>query len=235
MTQSTPPQTHTLEQVVPWGRSLADYRGMFKLSDRDLQAKILDCGSGPASFNAEVTAIGGSVISCDPIYQYSVAQIQQRITETYPVIVETLHKTADRFVWTTYQTPEHLGEVRLATMQNFLADFPTGLAAQRYQNQLLPTLNFADRQFDLALCGHLLFTYSEQLDLAFHHAAIAELLRVAAEVRIFPLLVNFTTARSPHLDPVMTTLEAQGYQVTIETVAYEFQRGGNEMLRIRKV
>ena len=44
-----------LDKVVPWGRSFADYRDMFDLSDRDLGLKILDCGGGPASFNAEMT------------------------------------------------------------------------------------------------------------------------------------------------------------------------------------
>ena len=47
-----------LEQVVPWGRSLAEYRAMFALSEADLQRRILGCGDGPASFNAEMTAAG---------------------------------------------------------------------------------------------------------------------------------------------------------------------------------
>ena len=45
---------------------------------------------------------------------------------------------------------------------------------------------FADREFDLALCSHLLFLYSEQLTADFHLASIRELCRVAGEVRVFP-------------------------------------------------
>ena len=60
-----------LEQVVPWGRSLAEYRAMFTLSEEDLQKRILGCGDGPASFNAEMTASGKpTVTSVDPLYAF---------------------------------------------------------------------------------------------------------------------------------------------------------------------
>ena len=52
----------------------------------------------------------------------------------------------------------------------------------------LPDLPFDDGAFDLALSSHLLFLYSEQFDLGFHVRALEEMLRVAAEVRVFPLL-----------------------------------------------
>jgi hypothetical protein len=68
-----------LEEVVPWGRNLAEYRSMFSLSATDLNAKILGCGDGPASFNAEMTELGHSVVSIDPIYQFSTEQIEQRV------------------------------------------------------------------------------------------------------------------------------------------------------------
>ncbi|MGK7894555.1 MAG: IS200/IS605 family accessory protein TnpB-related protein [Xenococcus sp. (in: cyanobacteria)] len=71
-------------------------------------------------------------------------------------------------------------------MNKFLADFDTGLAQGRYLKELLPTLNFADQQFDIALCAHLLFTYSEQFSLDFHLQSILEMCRVAQDVRVFP-------------------------------------------------
>ena len=39
---------------------------MFRLSDDDLAGRTLGCGDGPASFNAEATAAGHNVVSCDP-------------------------------------------------------------------------------------------------------------------------------------------------------------------------
>jgi hypothetical protein len=38
------------------GRSADEYVGMFELTSADLSGKLLDCASGPASFNAERTA-----------------------------------------------------------------------------------------------------------------------------------------------------------------------------------
>ncbi len=221
-----------LENIVPWGRSFAEYQAMFGLTAEDLSGTILDCGGGPSSFNAEMTQRNHQVISCDPIYQFSASEIESRIQATYPVILQGLRDRADRFVWQDIKTPEQLGEVRLAAMQQFLADFPTGKQQSRYQVAQLPQLPFKDAQFSLALCSHLLFTYSEQLSLDFHRDAILEMLRLAPEVRVFPLVENFSGETSPYLQPLMQQLSARGYQVKIEQVDYEFQREGNQMLRI---
>ena len=55
-------QMFTLEQVVPWGRSFDEYCRMFALSDDDLTLRILGCGDGPASFNAEANRRGKSSV-----------------------------------------------------------------------------------------------------------------------------------------------------------------------------
>jgi hypothetical protein len=222
-----------LEQIVPWGRSLAEYIQMFDLSETDLQGNILDCGGGPASFNAELTQQGHSVISCDPIYQFSVAEIQQRIDETYDVVLSKVEATRDNFIWKTFRSPKELGQARMNSMRNFLQDFPLGLQQGRYQTCALPNLPFASKQFDLALCSHLLFLYSDQLSLEFHLASILEMCRLSADVRIFPLLLNMTCEPSPFIHPIIQALQDQGYSATLQPVPYEFQRDGNQMLRVR--
>jgi len=93
-------------------------------------------------------------------------------------------------------------------------------------------LPFRNREFSLALCSHLLFLYSEQLSGEFHVASIKELCRVASESRIFPLL-ELGARQSRHLAQVMEKLEQDHYHVAIRKVAYEFQKGGNEMLVVR--
>lgn len=95
-----------------------------------------------------------------------------------------------------------------------------------------PCLPFHDREFDLCLCSHLLFTYSEQLSADFHEKAILEMCRVAGEVRIFPLL-DMSGKLSPHLHPVCECLRRHGYAWDTVRVDYEFQRGGNRMLCVR--
>ncbi|MBD1825586.1 SAM-dependent methyltransferase [Cyanobacteria bacterium FACHB-DQ100] len=222
-----------LEQIVPWGRSRSEYIQMFDLTEADLQDKILDCGSGPASFNAEMTALGYSVTSCDPIYQFSAEQIQQRIDETYETILGKVQATREKFIWTTFRSPQEMVQTRMTSMRHFLADFPLGLQQERYQTHELPNLPFENNQFNLALCSHLLFLYSDQLNLEFHLASILEMCRVSPEVRVFPLLLNMTGETSPFLEPVMQALKEQGYTVNLRQVPYEFQRGGNQMLQIK--
>ncbi len=223
-----------LENIVPWGRLMAEYVNMFDLTPEDLKLNILDCAGGPASFNAEMTHQGNRVISGDPIYQFTVAEISQRIQDTCEIIIHGCQSNSDRFVWQDIHSPEHLGEIRMMAMRQFLADFPQGLSDLRYIVSELPVLPFTTNQFDLALCSHLLFTYSDQLSKEFHIASICEMCRVAKEARIFPLLVNMSGEESFLLKPVISELQHRGYTVEIKRVAYEFQKGGNQMLRVRE-
>ncbi len=219
-------------KVVPWGRSLDEYVRMFSLSSADLGSRILDCGAGPSSFNAEVTSGGGHVVSCDPIYEFSVGEIRQRVHETYPEMVAGAKAHREKFVWQEHESPERLGKIRMAAMKKFFADYPNGFREGRYHVAELPTLSFPDAEFDLALCSHFLFTYSDLFSLEFHIQSVRELCRVASETRVFPLLPNFASRHSVHLAPLVCQLSTDGYRCEIVRVAYEFQKGGNELLRI---
>jgi hypothetical protein len=222
----------TLEQVVPWGRSFDEYRAMFALTDADLEGHILGCGDGPASFNAIATQRGAKVVSCDPLYRHTVAEIQARIDETSAEVLDQTRRNRHEFVWDTIPSVEDLGRIRMAAMQEFLRDYPPGVQEGRYVEAELPSLPFGDGEFDLALCSHLLFLYSAQLGETYHNAAVLELCRVAREVRIFPLLA-LGGSKSPFVDGCAAALRAAGFDVSVERVPYEFQRGGNEMMRIR--
>lgn len=222
----------TLESVVPWGRSLDEYRRMFALAEEDLAGRILGCGDGPASFNAEATRQGMRVVSCDPLYAFSRDQIRARIDATRDTVLEQTRQNADRFVWREIPSIAALAERRGAAMAAFLDDYDAGLAAGRYVAAELPNLPFGDGQFDLGVVSHLLFLYSEQLGEAFHVEAVGQLCRVAREVRIFPLLA-LSGEPSPHVDAVIGAMAERGRSASIEAVNYEFQRGANRMLRIR--
>lgn len=222
-----------LEQVVPWGRSMAEYVAMFDLSPRSLAMRMLDCGGGPASFNAELTERGGRVVSCDPIYRFTAQEIERRVAETYPVMLRGVEEEQERFVWTRIGSPSELGAMRMRAMRRFLEDFAAGVAEERYLDASLPELPFQQDAFDLALCSHLLFLYSEQFDVDFHLASLRELLRVAREVRVFPLL-DLAGRESVHLRPVMESLAMAGYRPQVREVPYEFQRGGGRMLVVER-
>jgi SAM-dependent methyltransferase len=222
-----------LEAVVPWGRTLGEYKSMFSLSETDLNAKILGCGDGPASFNAEMTELGHSVVSIDPVYQFSAEQIEQRVRATYESIIAQVKQNPNNYIWKNFQDADELGKARLKAMEKFLLDYEPGKVAGRYLFQSSPTLEFVDNQFDLCLCSHLLFLYSEQLSLDFHIDSIHELLRIAPEVRIFPLL-KLDGEPSSYLELVVEDLSNKGCSVQIQSVDYEFQKGGNQMLKIRR-
>jgi hypothetical protein len=221
----------TLDQVVPWGRNLDEYRRMFALDDVDMHKRVLGCGDGPASFNAEMHQRGCQVVSVDPTYRFRVEQIKGRIAQTRQQVMDQLLQNVDSFVWETIPTPQDLERIRLEAMDVFLQDFTQGMQENRYIAGELPKLDFDDHAFDLALCSHFLFLYSEQLTLDFHRAAIQELCRVAREVRIFPLR-NLAVQPSPYVQPIVDELGLKGYTTSIEKVDYEFQRGANTMLRI---
>jgi len=222
-----------LEQVVPWGRSLWEYTHMFDLTGADLARTIVGVGDGPASFNAEMNAKGRRVVSVDPIYVFGGDAIRSRVEATHDGLVAFAREHHDRFAWNHLHTPEHMGRVRLATMERFLLDYDAGLSEGRYLAAGLPALPFADGAFDLALCSHLLFLYSEQLSPAFHVESVLEMARVAREVRVFPLLM-LGNAPSPHVVTVREALSLHGLVHEVRRVPYEFQKGGNEMLVVRR-
>jgi hypothetical protein len=223
-----------LKDVVPWGRSLDEYRRMFALSDADMAGRILGCADGPASFNAEASRLGCRVVSCDPLYRFSVAQIRERIDQTFQTVIDQTVKNAAEFVWSAdIPTVAALGASRMAAMSKFLDDCDAGKATGRYVDAELPSLPFADDSFDISVCSHFLFLYSAQFSEDFHIESILELCRVSREVRLFPLL-ELGSVPSRHVAGVVRRLQANDYHVRIERVDYEFQRGGNQMMRVRR-
>ena len=221
-----------LEKVVPFGRSLDEYIKMFALSETDLNQRILGVGDGPASFNAEATKLGFNVTSIDPIYQFSGVEILARFNAVVNNIINQVKATPNDWVWSYHQSPDDLRQNREQAIKKFIDDYEQGKLEGRYLNQELPKLIFKNKEFDLALCSHFLFLYSDHYDYQFHLDSIIEMLRVAQEVRIFPLL-TLMLQRSPYLDKVIQQLGEMGYSISIVKVEYEFQKGGNEMLVIK--
>jgi hypothetical protein len=146
-------------------------------------------------------------------------------------IIDQVRRTPEDWVWTYHRSPDDLRQNREKATASFCADYPAGKVQGRYEVGELPTLQYADREFDLGLSSHFLFLYSDFFDQDFHFDSICEMLRVCQTVRIFPLL-TLQRQRSPYIDPIIQGLAQAGYYCEICKVAYEFQRGGNEMLVI---
>ena len=220
------------KDIVPWGRSFDEYLDMFNLSEDDLTRDIVGVGDGPASFNIRMYQRGTPIVSVDPIYKYSEAELRHRIQETYEDIIAQTRQNRDKFVWTRFSSVDELAGVRMQAMDDFCGDFENGKQQERYIDASLPNLPFPDQHFDLVISAHLLFLYSANRDLAFHLDAVRELLRIGTEVRIFPI-VDVNSNLSPFLSPVIDELEKEGVVCSVERVPYHFQKTGNEMLRLK--
>ncbi|GJL66675.1 MAG: SAM-dependent methyltransferase [Nitrospirales bacterium] len=223
-----------LAQVVPFGRSLGEYQAMFALSPHDRSKRILGVGDGPASFNAEMTALGHGVVSVDPLYELTGQDIQRQFEAVVDGIMAQVISTPADWVWTYHASPAALRANRIAALETFLADYDLGKFQQRYVIGELPKISqLPNMSFDLALCSHFLFLYADQFNLEFHQAALMDMLHMAPEVRVFPLM-TLQGQRSAYVEPLRRYVREQGCEVGIQPVRYELQRGGNEMLWIRR-
>jgi ubiquinone/menaquinone biosynthesis C-methylase UbiE len=147
--------------------------------------------------------------------------------------MDQVNENKDHYIWGQIRDPAHLAEVRMGAMTRFLADYELGIQQGRYVNASLPDLPFSNNSFDLALCSHFLFLYSEQVDVEQHLNGLQALCRVAKEVRVYPIL-GLDNQLSPHLQPVSDSLTAQEFIVSRHRVDYQFQKGAVDMLVVKQ-
>lgn len=220
-----------LKNVVPWGRNLEEYSRIFKLTDSDYKSRIISFGDGPASFNFEMTKLNRKVISLDPIYQFTKDELTQRIAETKETIIEQTRINQNNFVWTNIKSIQDLEKIRMNAMNNFIGDFELGKTQERYIYHELPNpTKYSDLSFDLGLSSHFLILYS-QIGLDFHIKSISEMLRICKEIRIFPIL-NLNAVKSEVLVGIIDYFQSD-FMISIDSVDYEFQKGGNQMMIIK--
>ncbi|MGH3770978.1 MAG: methyltransferase domain-containing protein [Pseudonocardiaceae bacterium] len=210
-------------------RSLDEYRAMFTLSDAALRRRLLDCPGGAASFTAEVNATGGDARACDPIYAHlSAEELAARARADTDCGNSYVRAHPEQYRWSFFTDPDDHQRSRNGAVTRFTADWRAH--PERYVLGELPRLPFADDTFDLVLSSHLLFSYADRLDLAFHRDSIGELMRVTRdELRIFPLMAMGAVSY-PYFDQLLTQLADQGITTQVIDVDYEFQVGGNQML-----
>lgn len=218
-----------LTEIVPWGRGLPEYIQMFSLPSTILKSKILDCAGGPSGFNSTITKLGGNVVSCDVVYNQTKEELNEKIQGLYSQIKTEIARLKSIHPPEAVKAFEDLNIMRMAAMKEFLEDYDTGKKIGRYLHAGLPSLPFKDKEFNLALCSHFLFTYTDQLSLDFHIESIKELARVGEVVKIFPLF-NIDGTPSSYLNPVIGKLLEEGYKVDLETVHYLVQEGANQMM-----
>lgn len=221
----------TLDKVVFYGRTLAEYRRVFQLTDEELRGeRVLDCPGGPDSFGAEARDLGCQVVSCDPVYAHSIDDVaargRQDIEETIDRVRAGRHFQSED--WDLQKRN------KLAALERFVADYRAraGDGSGAYLAAKLPHLPLPDASFDLVLSAHLLFVYSstgaggllahDGLDLDFHRRAIRELIRLCrGEIRIYPTAtVDEHARRHPFASQIAHELAQEGYQVAFRRSNY---------------
>ncbi|MBK1876174.1 class I SAM-dependent methyltransferase [Pelagicoccus mobilis] len=225
-----------LTSIYFFGRPYEELLRCFGLDERDLFGKsVLECPSGPSSFVAEANAVGIRAIGVDPIFYRSPAAVRDLAMADFRLMFDRVRLAPpDTFVERTYRSIDEAEAVRFVGLLRFLADYSTGKALGRYREGSLPYLEFEDRAFDVVLCGHLLFIYSDTLDLEFHRAAFKELCRVAKEeARIHPVVDN-GSERYPYLDELLELADVLGFDSCIQEVDHEFFKGTNRTLVLRR-
>lgn len=206
---------------------------MFDLGPAGIGGTVVDCCAGASSFVAELAVRGGAGVAVDPAYANGLEDLRRSATASLMAGTATVVEHADRFVWHWYGSPQRRSRMRAVAADHFLHDI--GERPFAYLAGVLPHLPLASGSADLVLCSHLLFTWSDQLDVQWHRAALADLVRVArGEVRIFPLVMQATAAAVPFLDQLIDEVRRQGHDADVRNVPYEFQRGADKMLVIRR-
>ena len=214
-------------------RSFDEYRAMFALTDTELRGRVLDCPGGGASFTAAARERGTEAFAVDPVYASPPRELVARLDTELARGSAWATANAERYVWDHYGDPAGHARLRAESAAVFARD----LAARpgHHVAAALPHLPFADGAFDLVLSSHLLFTYADRLDAGFHVAALLEMARVGAEVRVYPLVDQAGRALPDLLAAVVAELRDASVQARVQDVPYEFQRGARSMLRLRSV
>lgn len=224
-----------LDRVVLLGRTFEEYCGFFGFTAGELRGKrVLDVAAGVSSFAAQAAALGIAATAVDPIYEWEPARIAERCQPDLEDVYRAIgSKPAYRWGANSYLSPEHMKEFRERSYKTFLLDFERH-KGQRYVAGALPKLPFADGEFDLVFASYFLFVYEEHFDYAFHRASILELMRVAREARIYPL-VTFEARRSACLEKALANPALSGFRFEEVRTDFEFLLNSNAFLKITNV
>lgn len=228
------PDCLDIDRIAFIGRTYREYMSMFDLDESVFKnGPVLDCPAGPSSFKAEARGPGFEVVACDLFYGIPAAELLAKGKEDIAHVFEKVDGVPHLYVWKNYNSRNEIIDLRQRALRLFVDDYASERKNQ-YVHVKLPRLPFPDRSFPLVLSSHFLFLYGNRLDLDFHKACLKEMSRVSSqEVRIYPLQ-GLDARPYPHLDEVTSFLEAENISVEIEEVPFEFQRGSNKIMKLKR-
>lgn len=146
--------------------------------------------------------------------------------------MQQMRENMDNYVWTHIKNLEELERLRMSAMRLFLSDFEQGKKEGRYICYELPqTLSYENDRFDIGLSSHFLLMYTA-LGFDFHIQVMKEMLRVCKEIRIFPI-IDLDAKKTDLIENVIDFFKSR-FIVEIKKTQYEFQKGDNNLLIIKK-
>jgi len=214
------------------GRCWLEYLKMFNLEETSLaNLKILDCAAGASSFTAHLANQGFDIRAVDVLYNLKPDELENRCQEHLNLLVKSLSKIKNHFVWNFFHNLTELQKYRQNACQEFSADYHQH--RERYISADLTCLPFSNNEFNLVLCSHLLFIYDHRLNYEFHYNSIKEMLRVCkGELRIYPLVKHHEN-KSAYVKQIQKDL-IDDVEIRLVEVDYQFRKGGNEMMVLKK-
>ncbi|MSR34905.1 MAG: hypothetical protein EXS12_08970 [Phycisphaerales bacterium] len=211
--------TLILDRMQFFGRLAADYQTMFGVTLESLKGKrVLDCPAGPSSFVAQACAAGVDAVGVDPLYAHGAHELRQRCQDDIAYTVQRM--AAHEGAYSDLNLQAYADNKR-AALELFLPDYEADRAGVRYINASLPTLPFANDEFDHTFSAHLLVTYSDPASggilpnspftLEWHMAAVFALMRVTrGSLHVYPTTTRTLPARRhPYIEAIVARIEAQ--------------------------
>lgn len=213
------------------GYTREDYVNMFDLNQTELHnMRFLDYAGALNGFTREMMRDNLKAVCVDPLYHLLPNQLEGKIELACLNFERYLQDSHDQILLGKSDIEREVAkrrEIAIGTLEYY----ESAKRAGYYRARVLPDLGFEDKSFDMALCSHFLFTYSDILSEDFHIASILELARVAYQVRIFPL-VDSGGELSENLGPILARLQQEGLAAEVRKVEHKFQRIGNAMLLV---
>ena len=221
-----------LSRIVFIGRTWEEYLLMFNLSKEELVGrKVLDCPAGACSFTANANKNDVTAMAADIAYYHEVNDLEQKGFQDIEHTMQSMEQVANNYEWDFFRNIDELKRTRTKALTECVSDMKK-FGASRYVPAVLPQLPFQDKQFDLTLSAHFLFTYADKLDYDFHIQTMKELMRVTREeIRIFPT-VDMEGKRYEYLNALIEWVSGQGWKPEELQVPYEFQKNANKMLKL---
>lgn len=234
MTASPHPTYRPLvdSDVLVSARSLGEYTDMFGLAPADLDRRIVDCPGGAASAVAQICAEGGDAVAVDPQYALGGDELRARVLADLDRSLAHSHERGRDYDWDVRGGVVGHESIRRSAAETMLDHLDA--SPERYVAGALPSLPFADDSADLVLCSHLLFTYADRMDRDEHVAAIAEMARVAPEVRIYPLVDHSGNPMPELIRSVIARLKKERLSCRIEPVERPFQLAATTRLVVER-